>query len=289
MKIKEMIEYGKKNLIKKEDAYILSKMLAKHFLKVDDTYLIINGEEEVKPFIFDFFQSAIQLLDNGMPIQYITNKQEFMELSFYVDENVLIPQPDTEILVEEVLSKINKQEKILDLCTGSGAIGIALAKNTENIKIYMSDVSEKALEIAKRNITKNKVEERCELIVSNMFENIYSKYDVIVSNPPYIESEEIKILPKEVRSEPIIALDGGFDGLDFYRIIANEAYKYLKEEGILALEIGYNQKEKVIDLLSKTGKYKDIYCNKDLGRKRESSCCDNIERNKNVICQRFKR
>ena len=265
MKIKEMIEYGKKNLIKKEDAYILSRMLAKHFLRVDDTYLIINGEEEVKPFIFDFFQSAIQLLDNGMPIQYITNKQEFMGLSFYVDENVLIPQPDTEILVEEVLNKINKQDKILDLCTGSGAIGISLAKNTENIKIYMSDISEKALEIAQRNITKNKVEERCELIVSNMFENIYSKYDVIVSNPPYIESEEIKILPKEVRSEPIIALDGGFDGLDFYRIIANEAYKYLKENGILALEIGYNQKEKVIDLLNKTGKYKDIYCKKDLG------------------------
>ena len=98
-----------------------------------------------------------------------------------------------------------------------------------------------------------------------MFENIYSKYDIIVSNPPYIESEEIKILPKEVRNEPIIALDGGFDGLDFYRIIANEAYKYLKEDGILALEIGYNQKEKVIDLLNKTGKYKDIYCKKDLG------------------------
>ena len=265
MKIKEMIEYGKKNLIKKEDAYILSRMLAKHFLRVDDAYLIINGDEEVKPFIFDFFQSAIQLLDNGMPIQYITNKQEFMGLSFYVDENVLIPQPDTEILVEEVLNKINKQDKILDLCTGSGAIGISLARNTENIKIYMSDISEKALEIAQRNITKNKVEERCELIISNMFENIYSKYDIIVSNPPYIESEEIKILPKEVRNEPIIALDGGFDGLDFCRIIANEAYKYLKENGILALEIGYNQKEKVIDLLNKTGKYKDIYCKKDLG------------------------
>lgn len=265
MKIKEMIEYGKNNLIKREDAYILSKMLAKHFLKVDDTYLIANGDEEVKPFIFDFFQSAIQLLDNGMPIQYITNKQEFMGLSFYVDENVLIPQPDTEILVEEVLNKINKQDKILDLCTGSGAIGISLAKNTENVKIYMSDISEKALEIAQRNINKNKVEEKCELITSDMFENIYSKYDIIVSNPPYIESEEIKILPKEVRNEPIIALDGGFDGLDFYRIIANEAYKYLKEDGILALEIGYNQKEKVIDLLNKTGKYKDIYCKKDLG------------------------
>ena len=265
MKIKEMIEYGKNNLIKREDAYILSKMLAKHFLKVDDTYLIANGDEEVKPFIFDFFQSAIQLLDNGMPIQYITNKQEFMGLSFYVDENVLIPQPDTEILVEEVLNKINKQDKILDLCTGSGAIGISLAKNTENVKIYMSDISEKALEIAQRNINKNKVEEKCELVTSDMFENIYSKYDIIVSNPPYIESEEIKILPKEVRNEPIIALDGGFDGLDFYRIIANEAYKYIKEDGILALEIGYNQKEKVIDLLNKTGKYKDIYCKKDLG------------------------
>ena len=265
MKIKEMIEYGKNNLIKREDAYILSKMLAKHFLKVDDTYLIANGDEEVKPFIFDFFQSAIQLLDNGMTIQYITNKQEFMGLSFYVDENVLIPQPDTEILVEEVLNKINKQDKILDLCTGSGAIGISLAKNTENVKIYMSDISEKALEIAQRNINKNKVEEKCELVTSDMFENIYSKYDIIVSNPPYIESEEIKILPKEVRNEPIIALDGGFDGLDFYRIIANEAYKYLKEDGILALEIGYNQKEKVIDLLNKTGKYKDIYCKKDLG------------------------
>lgn len=168
-------------------------------------------------------------------------------------------------MVEEVLNKINKQDKILDLCTGSGAIGISLAKNTENVKIYMSDISEKALEIAQRNINKNKVEEKCELVTSDMFENIYSKYDIIVSNPPYIESEEIKILPKEVRNEPIIALDGGFDGLDFYRIIANEAYKYLKEDGILALEIGYNQKEKVIDLLNKTGKYKDIYCKKDLG------------------------
>lgn len=265
MKIKEMIEYGKKNLIKKEESYRLSKILIKHFLNVNDTYLVIDADKEVEITIFELFKSAIQLLNNGIPLQYITNKQEFMGLEFYVDENVLIPQPDTEILVEETIKYMKPKDKILDLCTGSGAIGISLAKNTNNPKIYMSDVSKEALDIARENAIRNNVIEKCKLINSDMFKDIKGKFNIIVSNPPYIKTEIINTLDKEVQKEPYIALNGGKDGLDFYRIIITEAYKYLKKDGVLALEIGYDQRKNVINLLNRTGKYKDIYCKKDLG------------------------
>lgn len=265
MKIKEIIEYGKTNLIKKEESYRLSKILIKHFLNVNDTYLVINANKEVEITIFEFFKSAIQLLNNGTPLQYITNKQEFMGLEFYVDENVLIPQPDTEILVEETIKYIKPKDKILDLCTGSGAIGISLAKNTNNTKIYMSDVSKEALDIARENAIRNNVIEKCKLIHSDMFKDIKEEFNIIVSNPPYIKTDIINTLDKEVQKEPYIALNGGKDGLDFYRIIITEAYKYLKKDGVLALEIGYDQRKNVINLLNRTEKYKDIYCKKDLG------------------------
>ncbi len=202
-----------------------------------------------------------------MPIQYITNKQEFMNLEFYVDENVLIPQPDTEILVEEVIN-IAKQKKediqILDICAGSGAIGIAISKNIENAHITMSDISTDALQIAKKNSEKYISLSKVEFVESNMFESITDKYDVIVSNPPYIQTSVIETLSKNVQKEPILALDGGKDGLSFYKILANEAYKFLNNEGYLCMEIGYDQKEEVIKLLNNTGKYKEIYSKKDL-------------------------
>ena len=276
MKIKELLEYGRCNLIEKSEPGRLSKILLKHLLKVSDNYLVINSEEKISEEIIEEFKQDIELLNNGKPIQYITNKQEFMRLNFYVDENVLIPQPDTETLVEEVINICNNKNyeyKILDLCTGSGAIGISIAKHIDNSSVLMSDISENALEIAKKNALSNRVINKCSFINSDMFENIKDKFDVIVSNPPYIKTKIISTLDIEVQNEPFIALDGGQDGLDFYKIIANEAWKYLKSNGILALEIGYDQKEEVTKLLEITGKYKNIYSKKDLSGKDRVIIC----------------
>lgn len=266
MKIKEILEYGRNNLIQKEEPLRLSKMLLKHLLNVSESYLIINNEEELSKEIEGKFKEKIELLKQGTPLQYITKTQEFMKLDFYVDSNVLIPQPDTEILVEEVLDILNQEKSkksILDLCTGSGAIGISIAKYTDSI-VTMSDISKNALEIAKKNAITNEVIDKCNFVLSDMFKNIEKKFNVIVSNPPYIKSQVISSLDKEVQNEPILALDGGEDGLEFYKIIAENAYKYLDKDGILALEIGYDQKEEVIKLLKESGKYKYIYCKKDL-------------------------
>ena len=273
MKIRELLEYGRCNLIDKEEPNRLSKMILKSLLKVDDIFLLINSEEEVTEDIQKQFKDNIELLNLGKPIQYIMHSQEFMKMNFYVDENVLIPQPDTEILVEEVINIFSglscaytkdQNIRILDLCTGSGAIGISLAKYIKNSKVTMSDISENAVEIANKNAIKNEVKDRCSFINSDMFENINEKYDIIVSNPPYIKTEVINTLSKEVQNEPSLALDGGEDGLRFYRIIANNAWKYLNKNGILALEIGYDQNDDVIKLLRTTGKYRDIYSKKDL-------------------------
>lgn len=278
MKIKELLEYGKNNLINKEEPNRLSKILLKSLLEVEDSYLVIHCEEDVSEKIQEKFKSGIQLLNSGKPIQYITNNQEFMKLNFYVDKNVLIPQPDTEILVEEVFKICNKKKlkyNILDLCTGSGAIGISLAKYIQNSKVVMADISCKALKIAEKNAIANNVVDKCLFLNSDMFKNIEEKFDVIVSNPPYIKTDIIKTLDKEVQNEPIIALDGGKDGLDFYKIIADKAWKFLKSDGVIAVEIGFDQKDDVINLLEQTRKYKDIYSKKDLSGNDRIVICRN--------------
>lgn len=268
MKIKELRKYGNINLIN-EDAYRISKLLLMSILNVNENYLIINSENEVPIKKEQEFIKAIEKVNLGCPVQYIINKQDFYGLNFYVDENVLIPQPDTEILVENVIKIASKNKdmiRILDICTGSGAIGVSLAKFIKNVKVDLTDISVKALAIAKKNAISNCVSEKCDFINSNMFDNLNSKYDIIVSNPPYIETDVIKKLSKEVQNEPIIALDGGKDGLLFYREIARNAYKYLNSNGILALEIGFNQKVAVTKILNETGEFKDIYCIKDFGQ-----------------------
>lgn len=268
MKIKEVLIKGIKELKLNniDDSTTKAKILLSHILNKPKEYLFIHEDEEINE---EEFLKGIQLLIDNKPIQYITNNQEFMKMNFYVDENVLIPQPDTEILVEEVinLSKDNEKElNILDLCTGSGCIAISLAKYIENSNITAIDISSKAIQIAKLNAEKNLVHRKMKFIESDMFNNIEEscKFDYIVSNPPYIKTEVINILSKEVQNEPKIALDGGEDGLIFYKEIANKAYTYLKLDGYLCLEIGYDQKEEVMNLLEETGKYKEIYCKKDL-------------------------
>ena len=268
MKIKELINYGKNFLSKNniDDSAIISKMLAEYILGLDRNKIIISEDKEVEENEKERYYLGLIEIVQGMPIQYITNKQEFMGLNFYVDENVLIPQPDTEILVEEVINICKERKeniKILDICTGSGAIGISVAKYIENVKVILSDISTNALKVAKKNTKVNKVEDKIEIIESDMFENISNKFDIIVSNPPYIETEVIKTLDKEVQNEPHLALDGGEDGLDFYRILVKNAKEFLKPNGYLCMEIGYNQKEAVENLLEENN-YKNIYSKKDL-------------------------
>ena len=268
MTIKEILKESIENLKKEkvENPVNIARIILANTLKVNKEYLIVHDNEEIIDNVKKQYQNDLESFINGKPLQYITNHQEFMQMDFYVDENVLIPRQDTEILVEEVISiskKMNKNIKILDLCTGSGCIGISLAKKIENAEVYASDISKNALQVAIKNAKNNNV--KINYIESNLFENIDNiKFDIIVSNPPYIEKNTILNLPKDVQNEPKIALDGGVDGLDFYRKIIEEATKYLKTDGYLCFEIGYNQKESVCNLLKNNKNYKEIYSKKDL-------------------------
>ena len=270
MKIEELLRYGKEKLEKQkvEDASIISRILMQYVLKIDRNKLIINKNDNVDINKENEYKEYIETIMKGTPIQYITNNQEFMRLNFYVDENVLIPQPDTEILVEEVIKSIDIKEniEILDMCTGSGCIGISLAKNIENTKVTLVDISKEAIEIAKKNAIQNAVENKVTFIQSDMFENVKGKFDIIVSNPPYIKTDIIQTLDKQVQNEPHIALDGGEDGLDFYKILINEAHKYLKKDGKIFLEIGYDQKQEVENLAKQSKHYKKIETIKDLSQ-----------------------
>lgn len=264
MKIKDLLKLGIEALNTSgiEEANLKCKILLTSLLRVRKEYLVIHNLDEVPENIVANFKNKLEELKNGKPIQYITNKQEFMGLDFYVNENVLIPQPDTEMLVEEAINvaKQNVTKSVLDICTGSGAIAIALKKNLDSVQVTASDISVEALEVARKNAKNNEVE--INFICSDMFENIVGKFDLIVSNPPYIENEIIKTLPQEVQNEPYIALAGGEDGLDFYKIIAKQGKKFLNSQGYIAVEIGYNQRESVIEIFELEG-YKEIYSKKD--------------------------
>ena len=253
-----------------EDSIIKAKRLIQYVLKKTARKIIFDMDDSVKKCEETQYLEYINQIIKGKPLQYITHEQEFMGFKFYVDENVLIPQPDTETLVERTIEIIKDVQPdtenidVLDMCTGSGAIAVSIAKLCKNIKICALDISDDALEIAKKNAFEN--EANVEFFKSDMFENISknSKFDLIVSNPPYIKETVISTLSKDVQNEPHIALSGGKDGLDFYRIIANNAYKYLKYQGKVLVEIGYDQAESVEELFEQTHQYDKIRCIKDL-------------------------
>ena len=264
MQVKEAIKYGLDNLNGIEDKNIKVMLVLSNILNVKKEKLIaddsisLSKEDEKK------FKLSIDMLNQNIPVQYIVGKQEFFGAHFKVNENVLIPRFDTEVLIEKIIDyckKDDKEYKILDLCTGSGIIGITLSKHINKSKVTLSDISKEALEVARENALINKVD--VTIVESNMFENILDNdFDIIVSNPPYIETAILEKLDAEVKKEPKLALDGGQDGLFFYKIIATEAKKYLKESGILFLEIGYNQRESVTKLLEDNN-FKNIECIKD--------------------------
>ena len=248
-----------------ESPKLKARLLLQYVLDKPRQYIIVYDNKEIdKQQQWQYFVN-IEKLTKGIPLQHITHRQEFMKMDFFVDENVLIPRPDTEILVEEVIKIAQKYNspRILDLCTGSGAIAISLKKFVPSADITAVDISEKALEIAQKNA--EKLEAKINFVKSNLFDKLDNKkFDIIVSNPPYIRKDEIKKLSEEVQKEPKIALDGGEDGLDFYRIIAEQAINYLKTGSFLCFEIGYNQKNDVIKIIEDEQNYKNTYCKKDL-------------------------
>ncbi len=272
MNIKQLLNEAIETLKNKkiENPMMHARLLLEFVLERKKEYIIANDLEEVDKEKQKQYSFYIEELSNGEPIQYITKHQEFMKLNFYVDNSVLIPRADTEILVEEVIDSINNvgkgNLKILDMCTGSGAIAVSIAKYVKNVEVCAVDLSEKALEVARKNAIKNAVENRCAFIKSNMFENVNEKFDIIISNPPYIKTEAIKKLDVNVRKEPVMALDGGEDGLDFYNILIENSYKFLNKNGMLFLEIGYDQKDDVVKLLRKNENYEKIYSKKDLAQ-----------------------
>lgn len=233
---------------------------------------ILKTQRSMLPFVDDIssvqenaIMTAVQKRLKHIPIAYIFGKTNFYGYDLKVNQNVLIPRLDTEVLVEEIVKYINsKNEKlsVLDIGTGSGAIIIAINKET-NAECYAVDISQNAIEIAKENAEQNNAD--ITFIKSNLFEQIKDlKVDIIVSNPPYIESDVVKTLDKEVfDNEPILALDGGKDGLDFYRKIVLDAKKHLNAGGMIYFEIGYNQGESVSKLLNDD--FEEIEVIKDYG------------------------
>jgi len=223
--------------------------------------------------IEELYDLLIERRLGGEPVQYITGHAEFMGLDFIVTKDTLIPRPETEILVNEILALCSTcpersrgmryaPVRVLDLCTGSGNIAVSLAKLMPQAEITATDISEAALKIAEKNAERHDVSNRIKFYKGNAFNalvfDINTKFDIIVCNPPYIKDEELPFLQKEVTREPAVALNGGKDGLGFYRVIAKEAHRYLEKGGSVLLEMGFGQKQAVEDIFSSSNIF-EIY------------------------------
>ena len=211
-----------------------------------------------------------KIINENYPLQYLTHTQAFFNENYYVDENVLIPRQDTEILVEKAIDYIRAEniKNAIDLCTGSGAIGISVARNSDVEKVLLIDISEGALDVAKRNIEDNYMEDKVSVLKSNLLDEAIKsniKTDMILSNPPYIKSKDMASLDANVKYEPSLALDGGATGMDFYEKIVEQAKQVLNNNGLLIFEIGYDELEQMKELLSKNKEYTMLESVKDYG------------------------
>ena len=230
------------------DADVDAAYLLASVLKEDTLAMRINGHRELAAPQWAAFDALCDRRAAREPLQYILGETEFMGLTFHVEPGVLIPRADTEILVEKALAWMKPGARVLDIGTGSGAIAVSLAKLGRQAQVTAVDVSDKALEIARRNAERNGA--AVEFVKSDCFSALKGrKYDMIVSNPPYISEDEMRGLMPEVTREPELALFGGADGLDFYRRISREAPEYLNEGGCLLFEIGWLQKDAVSALV----------------------------------------
>ncbi len=282
-----MLEVGIHRLeeAKIADAKRDAETLLLYLEKADRTFLYVHRNDATDEYRADAYFGLIDRRAAGEPLQYILGSQEFMGLNFAVNPSVLIPRQDTETLVELALKRVGEKKRslsILDMCCGSGAIAVSMAHFLPKAKITACDISPEALEVARGNAARNGLNGRIEFRESDLFfmtkrkktVRIKDSFDMILSNPPYIPTQDIDTLQTEVRDhEPIKALDGGSDGLDFYRRIAEDAFGSLKKDGLMFLEIGCDQAEAVTSLLSGAGYYSEIEVHKDLtGLDRVISC-----------------
>jgi len=237
------------------DYKIDAKLLLKYVLQKDSLYLFMNKNEILDETLIHQYELLLGRRHSGEPLQYIIGHQSFMGLDFKVAPGVLIPRSDTENLVLKVIEKIKEfnYKEVLDIGTGSGAIHISLCHYLENVTCTTVDISETAIAIAKENAENLGVRDRVKYVKSDIFENINTRFDVIVSNPPYIPTKVIDDLQEELSHEPKIALDGGEDGYDFYRRIINESPEYFNDTGILAFEVGHDQSQVIKSLLESSG------------------------------------
>lgn len=246
------------------EAQLDARLLLEYICGTNRNDLLVHGDREVEADKLTAYEAAIVKRTERIPLQHITGEQDFMGLTFHVNENVLIPRQDTEVLVEEILKNMQDYCRILDMCTGSGCILISLLHYNNWCEGVGADISPKALETAEEN-AKNLLSEEKQptWLESNLFEKVEGKFDIIVSNPPYIRSDVIDTLMPEVKDyEPMNALDGRSDGLYFYREIVALAPEYLKKEGKIYFEIGHDQGLEVSGLLEQAG-FRDIHVVKD--------------------------
>lgn len=253
-----------------EDAKVEAEIIYCYLKKVDRARFFLEWSEMADDRTCDLFFQLIAERCKRIPLQHITGTQEFMGLPFKVRTDVLIPRMDTETVVIAAgeFLKGKSGSRVLDLCCGSGIIGITLAKKFD-VKVTATDINDRAVNLTMENAKANGV--KIQGLVGNLYDPVKKKkYNMIIANPPYIESKVVPTLMPEVKDhEPEEALDGGVDGLDFYRKIIDGAPEHLKKEGILAFEIGYNQGETVSRLIEETEKFFDIKVEKDLdGRER---------------------
>ena len=244
-----------------------ASLLLCELLKMDKTTLIINGNDELPKKKYDKYKRLIKRRLNGECIAYITGHKEFYGLDFMVNKKVLVPRPETEILVEKSIDLLktknqNTNKSILDLCTGSGAIAIAIKHTMPELEVWASDISKKALAIARKNGVRLKLE--IKFIKSDLFSNIKGCFDIIITNPPYICSKKISSLALEVQREPRIALDGGLDGLDLIHRIIKDSVRHLNPGGYILMEADSGQIPVIEKILLNAG-FRDCVSYKDLG------------------------
>ncbi len=264
MTLQEAYAYGQEQLKEAEidDAKLDAWYLLEYVTGISRTMYFLRMNEEMDAQHAKQYYTCLQKRAKHIPLQHITGVQEFMGLEFCVNEHVLVPRQDTEVLVESVMGVLKPGMEILDMCTGSGCIAISLSKLCKGLLCTGVDVSEKALEMARHNA--KKLESDVMMIQSDLFAQVDRRYDVIVSNPPYIRTTVIEELKEEVKfHEPFLALDGKEDGLYFYREIIRTSPGYLKEKGKLYFEIGHDQGKAVTRLMSEAG-FTEVAIKKDL-------------------------
>jgi release factor glutamine methyltransferase len=254
MTYREALDNGEKELNRagigdaRNDAWLLLAMVC----QIDHTFYYVHMDEEMDAELLENYEGLIKKRKERVPLQYITGEQEFMGLRFRVNSSVLVPRQDTETLVEEALKRITPGMKVMDMCTGSGCILISILKNCNGLEGWGYDISKQALQVAKENAKLNDVSANFEW--SNLYENVMDTFDVIVSNPPYIPTDVIQTLMPEVSQyEPAAALDGKEDGLFYYRKLIAGCREFLKPDGMLLFEIGYDQGAAVSKMMRYAG------------------------------------